>query len=50
MWLSGLHYPGAYVTALIQATCRTKGWPLDKSTTYTVVTKFMDEKEIKSKP
>ena len=40
MWLSGLHIPEAYVTALVQTTCRKRGWPLDKSTLYTVVTKF----------
>jgi dynein heavy chain, axonemal len=40
MWLSGLHIPESYVTALVQTTCRTRGWPLDKSTLYTVVTKY----------
>jgi dynein heavy chain, axonemal len=38
MWLSGLHIPESYLTALVQTTCRLKGWPLDKSTLYTVVT------------
>lgn len=38
MWLSGLHIPEAYLTALVQATCRRNGWPLDKSTLFTVVT------------
>ncbi|XP_070206158.1 dynein axonemal heavy chain 10-like, partial [Littorina saxatilis] len=32
MWLSGLHIPESYLTALVQATCRMNGWPLDKST------------------
>merc|ERR1712072_419036 len=32
MWLSGLHIPSAYLTALVQTTCRMRGWPLDKST------------------
>jgi dynein heavy chain len=40
IWLSGLHIPESYVTALVQTTCRLRGWPLDKSTLYTVVTKF----------
>ncbi len=38
MWLSGLHIPESYVTALVQATCRKNQWPLDKSTLYTNVT------------
>jgi dynein heavy chain len=39
MWLSGLHIPESYLSALVQTTCRKRGWPLDKSTLYTVVTK-----------
>ena len=38
MWLSGLHIPESYLTALVQATCRKNGWPLDRSTLYTAVT------------
>jgi dynein heavy chain len=38
IWLSGLHIPESYLTALVQTTCRKRGWPLDKSTLYTVVT------------
>jgi dynein heavy chain len=41
MWLSGLHIPESYLTALVQTTCRMRGWPLDKSTLYTVVTKHV---------
>uniref|UniRef100_A0A7S0ST93 Dynein heavy chain n=1 Tax=Chromulina nebulosa TaxID=96789 RepID=A0A7S0ST93_9STRA len=40
MWLSGLHIPESYLTALVQTTCRKKNWPLDKSTLYTMVTKY----------
>jgi dynein heavy chain, axonemal len=40
VWLSGLHIPESYLTALVQATCRKNGWPLDKSTLYTQVTEF----------
>ena len=40
MWLSGLHIPESYLTALVQATCRKNGWPLDKSTLYTSVTQW----------
>ena len=38
VWLSGLHIPESYLTALVQTTCRNRGWPLDKSTLFTVVT------------
>ena len=38
MWLSGLHIPESYLTALVQATCRKNSWPLDRSTLYTAVT------------
>uniref|UniRef100_A0A0B7AAD9 Uncharacterized protein n=1 Tax=Arion vulgaris TaxID=1028688 RepID=A0A0B7AAD9_9EUPU len=40
MWLSGLHIPESYLTALVQATCRKNGWPLDKSTLYTSVSQY----------
>jgi len=50
MWLPGLHIPESYVTALVQTTCRRKGWPLDKSTTYTKVTRIMSEAEVVERP
>jgi dynein heavy chain len=46
MWLSGLHIPESYLTALVQATCRKNGWPLDKSTLYTQVTQFNSQDEV----
>ncbi|KAI4568749.1 hypothetical protein MJG53_014367 [Ovis ammon polii x Ovis aries] len=46
MWLSGLHIPESYLTALVQATCRRNGWPLDRSTLFTQVTKFQDADEV----
>ncbi|XP_027593384.2 dynein heavy chain 10, axonemal isoform X1 [Pipra filicauda] len=46
MWLSGLHIPESYLTALVQATCRKNRWPLDHSTLYTEVTKFRTAEEI----
>ena len=46
MWLSGLHIPESYLTALVQATCRKNGWPLDKSTLYTTVTKFATTEDV----
>jgi len=46
IWLSGLHIPESYLTALVQTTCRNKGWALDKSIMYTSVTKIIDAKEV----
>jgi dynein heavy chain len=46
IWLSGLHIPESYLTALVQTTCRSKGWALDKSTLYTIVTKERDPANI----
>ncbi|XP_075256614.1 dynein axonemal heavy chain 10-like [Convolutriloba macropyga] len=46
MWLSGLHIPESYLTALVQATCRKNGWPLDRSTLYTQVTHWADADEV----
>ncbi|XP_076108254.1 dynein axonemal heavy chain 10-like isoform X2 [Mytilus galloprovincialis] len=46
MWLSGLHIPESYLTALVQATCRKNGWPLDKSTLYTSVTHWKKAEDV----
>ena len=46
MWLSGLHIPESYLTALVQATCRKNGWPLDKSTLYTTVTNYLTPDDV----
>ena len=46
IWLSGLHVPESYLTALVQATCRKNGWPLDKSTLYTSVTTYTEPEDI----
>lgn len=46
IWLSGLHIPESYLTALVQTTCRSKGWALDKSTLYTVVLNERDPANI----
>jgi len=46
MWLSGLHIPESYLTALVQATCRKHGWPLDKSTLYTTVTNYDEADDV----
>ncbi|XP_030648846.1 dynein heavy chain 10, axonemal [Chanos chanos] len=50
IWLSGLHIPESYLTALVQATCRKNGWPLDRSTLYTQVTQYSTEDQVKSSP
>ncbi|KAI9188096.1 hypothetical protein H9P43_002487 [Blastocladiella emersonii ATCC 22665] len=50
MWLSGLHVPESYLTALVQVACRKNGWSLDRSTLYTVVTEYTDAKEINERP
>ncbi|KAI5616269.1 dynein heavy chain 10, axonemal [Silurus asotus] len=50
MWLSGLHIPESYLTALVQATCRNNGWPLDRSTLYTHVTQYSNEDEVQERP
>lgn len=50
LWLSGLHIPEAYISALVQTTCRKNGWPLDKSTLYTQVTQYVDVQEITERP
>ncbi|XP_058491324.1 dynein axonemal heavy chain 10 [Solea solea] len=50
MWLSGLHIPESYLTALVQAACRKNGWPLDLSTLYTQVTQYRSEEEVSDRP
>lgn len=50
MWLSGLHIPESYLTALVQIACRKNNWPLDKSTLFTYVTRFMDLDDIEERP
>ncbi|GFS12636.1 dynein heavy chain 10, axonemal-like [Elysia marginata] len=46
IWLSGLHIPESYLTALVQATCRKNGWPLDKSTLYTSMTQYAHAEDV----
>ena len=46
MWLSGLHVPESYISALAQTSCRRNGWPLDKSFISTYVTKYKNVDEI----
>jgi dynein heavy chain len=50
LWLSGLHIPEAYLTALVQTTCRKNGWPLDRSTLYTSVTEYVNPDDLTERP
>lgn len=49
IWLSGLHIPESYLTALIQTCARTKKWPLDRSALFTQVTNITSPAEVKQK-
>ncbi|KAF0291565.1 Dynein heavy chain 10, axonemal [Amphibalanus amphitrite] len=46
IWLSGLAIPESFLTALVQATCRNSGWPLDKATLFTQVTQHSNMEEV----
>ncbi|XP_011310250.1 dynein heavy chain 10, axonemal [Fopius arisanus] len=50
IWLSGLHIPQTYLAALVQMACRRNNWPLDKSVTYTEVSKFSATDEVEERP
>jgi len=50
MWLSGLHVPESFLTALAQIACRKNGWPLERSTSYTRVTTYMDVDDVDKRP
>lgn len=50
MWLSGLHIPESFLTALVQVACRKNNWPLDRSTLFTVVTDFADPDDVEERP
>lgn len=49
MWLSGLHIPESFLTALVQIACRKNNWPLDRSTLFTVVTDFADPDDVEAR-
>uniref|UniRef100_T1JML4 Dynein-1, subspecies f n=1 Tax=Strigamia maritima TaxID=126957 RepID=T1JML4_STRMM len=49
MWLSGLHVPETYLTAMIQSACRKHAWPLDRSTMFTTVTQFRTSEDVLEK-
>ncbi|KAJ0174233.1 hypothetical protein K1T71_010379 [Dendrolimus kikuchii] len=50
IWLSGLHIPESYLIAHIQIACRLYTWPLDRSTQFTKVTKWLSADEIEERP
>ncbi|OHS98802.1 Dynein heavy chain family protein [Tritrichomonas foetus] len=50
MWLAGLHVPVAYLTALLQTACRSKGWPLDKATLMITVSSYQRTNQVMTKP
>nr|CAD7434635.1 unnamed protein product [Timema monikensis] len=50
MWLSGLHIPESYLTALVQIACRKNGWPLDRSTLYTTVSVYRNADDVEQRP
>jgi len=50
MWLSGLYAPESFLTALVQTACRKNGWPLERSTSYTRVTTYMDVDDVDKRP
>eukprot|EP00702_Spironucleus_salmonicida_P008256 EST49547.1 Dynein heavy chain [Spironucleus salmonicida] len=49
VWLSGLHIPESYLTALVQTCSRIKKWPLDRSALFTQVSGIVNSAEVKSK-
>jgi len=47
VWMAGFQIPDAYLAAIVQMTCRAKGWPLDKSTLFTKTTTMRENSEVK---
>ncbi|XP_045502201.1 dynein axonemal heavy chain 10 [Colias croceus] len=50
IWLSGLHIPESYLIAHVQIACRLYTWPLDRSTQFTRVTKYLVPDDIEERP
>uniref|UniRef100_A0A8D9AKK0 Dynein heavy chain 10, axonemal n=1 Tax=Cacopsylla melanoneura TaxID=428564 RepID=A0A8D9AKK0_9HEMI len=50
MWLAGLHIPQSYLIALIQTSCHSNGWSLDRTTMSTRVTQYVDPEEVEEPP
>lgn len=49
MWLSGLHVPESFLTALVQIACRRNNWPLDRSTLFTAVTDYAEIDDVEER-
>nr|VZI42327.1 unnamed protein product [Spirometra erinaceieuropaei] len=49
IWLSGLHVPESYLTALVQTACRKNQWPLDRSELTTSVTTLTSPKSVQER-
>ncbi len=45
IWLSGLHFPQSFLSALLQTTSRHKGWALDETTFITEVTNLTESNQ-----
>jgi dynein heavy chain len=43
VWLSGLHFPQSFLSALLQTTCQKNGWALDETILHTEVTKVVEK-------
>ncbi|KAF6216101.1 hypothetical protein GE061_000439 [Apolygus lucorum] len=50
LWLSGLAFPEAFMTAVSQVACREEGWQIDSVALSTHVTGYEKRSEIPSKP
>ena len=50
IWLAGLQVPVAFLTALVQTTCRRKGWALDRASLATRVTSIVDPSSVTAPP
>ncbi|XP_076621651.1 dynein heavy chain at 89D [Colletes latitarsis] len=50
LWIAGLHIPETYLAALVQMACRRNDWSLDRSLTYTEVSKYSKPDQIEERP
>ncbi|KOC59002.1 Dynein heavy chain 10, axonemal [Habropoda laboriosa] len=50
LWLAGLHIPETYLAALMQMACCRNNWSLDRSLTYTAVSRFTMPEKMEEKP
>ncbi|XP_076380407.1 dynein heavy chain at 89D [Megalopta genalis] len=50
LWLAGLHIPETYLAALVQMACRRNSWSLDRSLTYTAVSRHIRVEQVEERP